>query len=230
MHLGPNYAVKGGVAGVVQKQSEFPDQRQCFLSPRVPWARSFDEYQLQGGTKPPKGPVLSTRAAREECSHCSFILVCLCVSRFCFQAQPWLYIQHFVLLNLNSLGIVCRNSLVLSHHGLLDVWFVLFFFFFFWIRNKIVLPFSVQLHRQGFTIFNCFLFLQGSKLKARRRTSRSPRLAAWKSSGWSIRESAIRRAAQIFPEIAGWGTCCWFLLFLCKLRAVRKLLTASLRG
>ena len=101
------------------------------------------------------------------------------------------------------------------------------FILFFGIHNKIVLHFSVQLHRWR---VSPPLFLQGSKLKALRRTSRSPRLAAWKSSGWSIRERAILRAAQIFPEIAGWGTCCWFLLFLCKLRAVRKLLTASLRG
>lgn len=66
-------------------------------------------------------------------------------------------------------------------------------------------------------------------MKALRRTSKSPRLAAWKSSGWSISDRAILRAAQMLPEMAGWGTCCWFLLFLCKLRAVRKLLTASLQ-
>lgn len=153
----------------------------------------------------------------------------LCLSVLLLSPTLTLYRTFCAFESEQSLGIVCRNSLALSHHGLLDVWFVLLFFFF-WIHNKIVLHFSVQSHRQGFIIFNCFLFLQGSKLKARRRTSRSPRLAAWKSSGWSIRESAILRAAQIFPEIAGWGTCCWFLLFLCKLRAVRKLLTASLRG
>lgn len=88
--------------------------------------------------------------------------------------------------------------------------------------NKKVLCFLIQ--------FNQFLypFYYGSRLKALKRMSRSPTLAAWNSSGWSIIDRAIRSAAQILPDSAGWGTCCWFLLFLCKLRAVRKLLTASL--
>lgn len=78
--------------------------------------------------------------------------------------------------------------------------------------------------------FNQFedTFYYGSRLKALNRISRSPTLAAWNSSGWSIIDRAMRSAAQILPDRAGWGTCCWFLLFLCKLRAVRKLLTASL--
>ena len=66
-----------------------------------------------------------------------------------------------------------------------------------------------------------------SMLKARMRWSRSPMLAAWKSSGWSIRERAMRSAAQMLPDI----TCCasWLLrLFLWRLSAVRKLLAASL--
>lgn len=68
-----------------------------------------------------------------------------------------------------------------------------------------------------------------SRLKAFMRRSRSPMLAAWKSSGWSIMERAMRRAAQMFPDITWWES--WrLLLFLCRLRAVRKLLAASLRG
>lgn len=88
--------------------------------------------------------------------------------------------------------------------------------------NKRVLCFLIQ--------FNQFVdtFHYGSRLKALNRMSRSPTFAAWNSSGWSIIDRAIRSAAQILPDRAGWGTCCWFLLFLCKLRAVRKLLTASL--
>lgn len=123
----------------------------------------------------------------------------LCLSGLLSSPTLTLYTTFCAFESERSLGIVHRNSLVFYHHGLLDIWFILF-----GIRNKIVLPFSVQLHRQGFIfLIFFFLFLQGSKLKARRRTSRSPRLAAWKSSGWSIRESAILRAAQIFPEIAG---------------------------
>lgn len=56
--------------------------------------------------------------------------------------------------------------------------------------------------------------------------SRSPMLAAWNSSGRSIMEMAIRRAAQMLADI------CWWLqrwLRLCWFRAVRKLLTASLQ-
>ncbi len=34
--------------------------------------------------------------------------------------------------------------------------------------------------------------------------SRSLTLAAWNSSGWSIREMAIRRAAQMFADICWW--------------------------
>lgn len=57
--------------------------------------------------------------------------------------------------------------------------------------------------------------------------SRSPTLAAWNSSGRSIREMATRRAFQMLADI------CWWLqrrVRLCWFRAVRKLLTASLRS
>lgn len=69
--------------------------------------------------------------------------------------------------------------------------------------------------------------LHTSRLKARMRRSRSPIFAAWKSSGWSIMDNATLRAAQMFPDITWWD--CWRLrLFLWRLRAVRKLLAASL--
>ena len=54
-------------------------------------------------------------------------------------------------------------------------------------------------------------------------------LAAWKSSGWSIMDRAILSAAQMFPDITWWDSW-WLLLFLCRLRAVRKLPAASLEG
>lgn len=64
-----------------------------------------------------------------------------------------------------------------------------------------------------------------SMLKALMRRSRSPILAAWKSSGISMRDRAMRRAAQMLLDMT-W----WLLFFLCWCRAVRKLLTASLKG
>ena len=68
---------------------------------------------------------------------------------------------------------------------------------------------------------------QMSRLKAFMRRSRSPMFAAWKSSAWSIMDKAILRAAQMFPDITWWD--CWRLrLFLWRLKAVRKLLAASL--
>lgn len=108
-----------------------------------------------------------------------------------------------------------RIPLLIYSHDLLENVIIL-------MSNKRVLCFLIQ--------FNQFvdIFYYGSRLKALNRMSRSPTLAAWNSSGWSIIDRAIRSAAQILPDRAGWGTCCWFLLFLCKLRAVRKLLTASL--
>lgn len=45
-----------------------------------------------------------------------------------------------------------------------------------------------------------------SRLKARMRRSRSPIFAAWKSSGWSIMDRAILRAAQMFPDITWWDS------------------------
>ena len=68
-----------------------------------------------------------------------------------------------------------------------------------------------------------------SRLKAFMSRSRSPMLAAWKSSGWSIMDRAILSAAQMFPDITWWDSW-WLLLFLCRLRAVRKLPAASLEG
>lgn len=66
-----------------------------------------------------------------------------------------------------------------------------------------------------------------SRLKARMSRSKSPMFAAWKSSGWSSMDKAILRAAQMFPDITWWA--CWRLrLFLWRLKAVRKLLAASL--
>lgn len=66
-----------------------------------------------------------------------------------------------------------------------------------------------------------------SMLNALIRWSKSPMFAAWKSSGWSIMDRAILRAAQMFPDITWWD--CWRLwLFLWRLKAVRKLLAASL--
>lgn len=67
-----------------------------------------------------------------------------------------------------------------------------------------------------------------SRLNAFMRRSKSPMLAAWKSSGWSIMERAIRRAAQMFPDMT-WCESCRLRLFRCRLRAVRKLLAASLK-
>ncbi len=75
---------------------------------------------------------------------------------------------------------------------------------------------NVRYHRSKFNHM--------SMLKALIRRSRSPTLAAWKSSGWFMRERAIRRAAQMLLDIT-W----WLLLFLCWCRAVRKLFTASLQ-
>lgn len=126
----PELCCKRGSCGGSSETVRIPWSEAVLSFSTCPMSKVLRWVSAARGDKPPKGPVLHTRAAREECSHCSFILVCFCVSRFCFRAQPWLYIQHFVLLILNSLGIVCRNFLVLSHHGLLDVWFVLFFFFF----------------------------------------------------------------------------------------------------
>ena len=67
-----------------------------------------------------------------------------------------------------------------------------------------------------------------SRLKALMSKSRSPMLAAWKSSGWSSMDRAILRAAQMFPDMT-WCKNCRLLLFLCRLSAVRKLLAASLQ-
>lgn len=72
------------------------------------------------------------------------------------------------------------------------------------------------------------LISQMSRLKARMSRSKSPMLAAWKSSGWSSMDKAILRAAQMFPDITCWH-CCRLRLFLWRLKAVRKLLAASLQ-
>lgn len=141
------------------------------------------------------------------------------ISHSSFQAF-WvrIYLQYFVLLNFSFLNNVQENSPTdlqpwsFGKCGRLEM------------SNKRVLCYLIE--------FNPFVntFYYGSRLKALNRMSRSPTLAAWNSSGWSIIDRAIRSAAQILPDRAGWGTCCRFLLFLCKLRAVRKLLTASLQG
>lgn len=73
-----------------------------------------------------------------------------------------------------------------------------------------------------------YLPVHMSRLKALMSKSRSPMFAAWKSSGWSIIESAILNAAQMFPDMT-WCESCRLLLFLCRLSAVRKLLAASLQ-
>lgn len=228
MHLGPNYiqpGKRGEFQRTVQKQN-FLIQGTAFS--RCPMSKflrcaSWCPSAASGHLEKPQEHTCSVLTTYEAYSN-MVTLSWFCLVSLCSFEPKLDSMQCFVLFVFEQrLGIVCGNSLGLYHHGLLNIRFYPFF----GIHNKIVLHFSVQLHR--WRIFFP-LFLQGSKLKALRRTSRSPRLAAWKSSGWSIRERAILRAAQIFPEMAGWGTCCWFLLFLCKLRAVRKLLTASLRG
>lgn len=81
---------------------------------------------------------------------------------------------------------------------------------------------------KGKMLQSLMLITQMSRLKARMSRSKSPMLAAWKSSGWSSMDKAILRAAQMFPDITCWH--CWRLrLFLWRLKAVRKLLAASLQ-
>lgn len=188
--------LKGSISGDSLESVRIP-RSEAVLPPGVPRASSLDVSSAASGDQNPKMSCDGLSACGKNIRIATLSWFVLSLLIHLLSPTLTLYVTFCAFGSEQRLGVVCRNSLGFYHHGLLNIWFHLF-----GIHNKIGLHFSVHIYRQGLLLI-LSLFLQGSKLKALRRTSRSPRLAAWKSSGWSIRESAILRAAQMFPEMAG---------------------------
>lgn len=147
MHLGPHYVQSG-------KRRNFRGQFRNGQNSLI-WGSAFSRCPISkflryviSGDKTPKEQTCNMLAAWEERSHTgtlSWFVLCLSIL-----SSPTLTLNTTFCAfgSEQRLGIVCRNSLGLYHHGLLNIRFILF-----GIHNEIVLHFSVQLHRWGIIIF-----------------------------------------------------------------------------